>query len=98
MSDGSISPEGNIITTTAGQNVMTRSDDGIVVGKKLNTTQPGGGRGGMSEFERKSLEEQKRTNDLQQRKQVIASEVARESIQEIKLMQQQYLNLLSIMP
>ena len=68
MSDGSISPEGNIITTTAGQNVMTRSDDGIVVGKKLNTTQPGGGRGGMSEFERKSLEEQKRTNDLQQRR------------------------------
>ena len=47
---------------------MTRSDDGIVVGKKLNTTQPGGGRGGMSEFERKSLEEQKRTNDLQQRR------------------------------
>ena len=68
MSDGSISPEGNVITTTAGQNVMTRSDDGIVVGKKLNTTQPGGGRGGMSEFERKSLEEQKRTNDLQQRR------------------------------
>ena len=68
MSDGSISPEGNIITTTAGQNVMTRSDDGIVVGKKLNTTQPGGGRGGMSEFERKSLEEQKRTNDLQQKR------------------------------
>ena len=68
MSDGSISPEGNVITTTAGQNVMTRSDDGIVVGKKLNTTQPGGGRGGMSEFERKSLEEQKRTNDLQQKR------------------------------
>ena len=55
MSDGSISPEGNVITTTAGQNVMTRSDDGIVVGKKLNTTQPGGGRVGMSEFERTSL-------------------------------------------
>ena len=48
MSDGSITPEGNVITTTTGQNVMTRSDDGIVVGKKLNTTQPGGGQSGMS--------------------------------------------------
>ena len=48
MSDGSITPEGNVITTTTGQNVMTRSDDGIVVGKKLNTTQPAGGQSGMS--------------------------------------------------
>jgi len=68
MSDGSISPEGNVITTTVGQNVVTRPDDGIVVGKKLNTTQSAGGRGGMSEFERKSLEEQKRTNDLQEKR------------------------------
>ena len=48
LSDGSITPEGNVITTTTGQNVMTISDDGIVVGKKLNTTQPGGGQSGMS--------------------------------------------------
>jgi len=47
---------------------MTRSDDGIVVGKKLNTTQAGGGRRSMSEFERKMLDETRRTNDLNQKR------------------------------
>ena len=68
MSDGAVTPEGNIIQTPMGT-VRTRPDDTIAVGTRLNSQAPQrSGRGGMSEFQRKSLEEQKRTNDLQQKR------------------------------